>query len=68
MKVRPILERVALVALPLVALVALLFLGENVYPCLAPSPMCGAHEGVSPWLIVVPTVTLWAGALIDIIR
>jgi hypothetical protein len=67
MKARLILDRVAVVALLAVVLGALLFLGGSVDPCLASSPACGVHEGVSPWLILVPVI-LWVLALIDIVR
>jgi hypothetical protein len=65
---RVVVDRVAIVALPVVSLGALLVLGGSVDPCLSPGPSCGVHTGISPWLIVVPAMVLWVAAAIDIAR
>jgi hypothetical protein len=68
MKRRLVIDWVAVVALPIVVLGALLFLGGRVDPCLSPDPSCGVNAGISPWLIVVPAVVLSVIAAIDIAR
>jgi hypothetical protein len=68
MRMRVVVDRVAIIALPVVALGAVLVLGGSVDPCLSPGPSCGVHKGISPWLIVVPAMVLWVVAAIDIAR
>jgi hypothetical protein len=68
MKMRVVVDWVAILALPVVSLVALLFLGDSIDQCLSPGPACRVHAGVSPWLIVVPAMVLWVIAAIDIAR
>lgn len=68
MRIRVVVDRVAIVALPVVSLGALLVLGGSVDPCLSPGPSCGVRTGISPWLIVVPAMVLWVVAAIDIAR
>ncbi|GAC1668830.1 MAG: hypothetical protein NVS9B8_11370 [Candidatus Limnocylindrales bacterium] len=58
----------AIVALPVVSLGALVFLGGSVDACLSPGPACSVHTGISPWLVVVPAMVLWVVAGIDIVR
>lgn len=65
---RVVVDRVAIVALPVVSLGALLVLGGSIDPCLSPGPSCGMHTGISPGLIVVPAMVLWVVAAIDIAR
>ena len=65
---RAVVDWVAVVALPLVALAALVLLGGGVDPCLSPGPSCGTESGVSPWLIVLPSIALWVIATVDIAR
>jgi hypothetical protein len=68
MKRRVVVDLVAIIALPAISVVALLFLGGSVDQCLAPGPNCAAHPGISPWLVVVPAMVLWVVAAIDIAR
>lgn len=68
MRIRVVVDWVAIVALPVISLGALLVLGGNVDPCLSPGPSCGVHAGISPWLIVVPAMVLWVVVAIDIAR
>ena len=68
MRMRVVVDRVAIVALPVVSLGALLVLGGSVEPCLSPGPSCGVRSGISPWLIVVPAMVLGVVAAIDIAR
>ncbi len=65
---RVVVDWVAIIALPVISLVALLFLGGHVDQCLSPGPNCAAHPGISPWLVVVPAMVLWVVAAIDIAR
>lgn len=68
MKRRAVVDWVAVVALPVAAFAALMFLGDRVDPCLSPGPSCGTEPGVSPWLIVLPAIALWVIAAFDIVR
>lgn len=65
---RVVVDRVAIVALPVVSLGALLVLGGSLDPCLSPGPSCGVHTGISPWLIMTQAMVLWVVAAIDIAR
>jgi len=65
---RVIIDWAAIVALPVVAVGALVLLGSNIDPCLAPSPSCRTHEGVAPRVVVVPAAVLWVLAAFDIAR
>ena len=67
---RVIIDWVGIVALPIVAVAALLLLGGSADPCLglAPNPSCRVHEGVSPLIVVIPAAVLWILAAADIVR
>jgi hypothetical protein len=65
---RVVVDWVAIVALPVISLVALVILGGSVDQCLTPGPDCAARPGISPWLVVVPSIVLWVVAAIDIAR
>ena len=64
---RTIVDWVAIVAFPVVAVGALVLLGGSVDPCLAPGPSCRTHEGVAQW-VVIPAAVLWLLAALDLAR
>ena len=65
---RIIIDWAAIVALPVIAVAALVLLGDRIDACLAPGPACVVHEGVPPMLVVIPAAILWVLAAADLAR